>query len=89
MDGVRNEFGKEDVVVGCVANGATDNADGEGEGRDGCNEVLRVDQRDRGWGKEWGRMGHTSGQTMVVMIEAGTTMPPIPRPARTRRPHAR
>lgn len=28
----------------------------------------------------------TSGQIMVVMIEAGTTIPPIPRPAKTRRP---
>jgi len=28
----------------------------------------------------------SSGQMMVVMIEAGTTMPPMPRPARIRRP---
>lgn len=28
----------------------------------------------------------SSGQIMVVMMEAGTTMPPMPRPARTRRP---
>jgi len=28
----------------------------------------------------------TSGQMMVVMIEAGTTIPPMPMPARTRRP---
>ena len=31
----------------------------------------------------------SSGQMMVVMIEAGTTMPPIPRPPRMRRPQAR
>ena len=31
----------------------------------------------------------TSGQMIVVMIEAGTTMPPMPRPARTNRPYAR
>src|SRR5437763_15620084 len=30
----------------------------------------------------------SSGQMMVVMIEAGTTMPPMPRPARTRRPQS-
>jgi hypothetical protein len=29
----------------------------------------------------------SSGQMIVVMIEAGTTMPPIPSPARTRSPH--
>lgn len=41
VNGVRNEFGNEDVVIGCVANGATDDADGEGEGCDGSDEVLR------------------------------------------------
>lgn len=30
-------------------------------------------------GKEWG--GLTSGQIIMVMIEAGTTIPPIPNPA--------
>ena len=30
----------------------------------------------------------SSGQMMVVMMEAGTTMPPIPRPAKTRRPQS-
>jgi len=30
----------------------------------------------------------SSGQIIVVMIEAGTTMPPIPRPARIRRPQS-
>ena len=29
----------------------------------------------------------TSGQMIVVMIDAGTTIPPIPRPATTRIPH--
>lgn len=29
----------------------------------------------------------SSGQMIVVMILAGTTIPPIPRPARTRIPH--
>ena len=44
-----------------------------------------------GWrmGDGVGEDGRTSGQMMVVMMEAGTTMPPIPRPARTRRPQAR
>lgn len=31
----------------------------------------------------------SSGQIMVVMIEAGMTIPPIPRPPRIRRPQAR
>ena len=35
VDGVVGEFGDEDVVVGCVADGAADDADGEGEGCDG------------------------------------------------------
>jgi len=38
--GVGDEFVDEDVVVGCVANGAADDADGEGEGGDGGDEVL-------------------------------------------------
>lgn len=29
----------------------------------------------------------SSGQMMVVMMEAGTTIPPIPRPATTRIPY--
>ena len=41
MNGIGEEFGEEDVVVGCVADGATDHADGEGEGCDGCDEILR------------------------------------------------
>lgn len=28
----------------------------------------------------------TSGQMIVVIIDAGTTIPPIPRPAKTRSP---
>jgi DNA gyrase inhibitor GyrI len=35
---------------------------------------------------KWDRL--TSGQMMVVMIEAGTTMPPIPRPAMVRIPQS-
>lgn len=38
--GVGDEFVDEDVVVGCVADGAADDADGEGEGGDGGDEVL-------------------------------------------------
>lgn len=30
----------------------------------------------------------SSGQMIVVMIEAGTTMPPMPRPATTRIPQS-
>lgn len=30
----------------------------------------------------------SSGQITVVIIEAGTTIPPIPRPARTRMPQS-
>lgn len=30
----------------------------------------------------------SSGQMMVVIMEAGTTMPPMPRPARTSRPQS-
>lgn len=30
--------------------------------------------------------GLTSGQIIVVIIDAGTTIPPIPRPAKTRSP---
>ena len=41
MDGVGNEFGNEYVVVGCVADGATNDANSEGEGRHGCDEVLK------------------------------------------------
>lgn len=40
VDGVGNEFGCEDVVVDCVADSASDDADCEGEGRYGCDEVL-------------------------------------------------
>lgn len=35
VDCVGGESGDEDVVVGCVADGAADDADGEGEGCDG------------------------------------------------------
>ena len=35
VDCVVGEFGDEDVEVGCVADGAADDADGEGEGCDG------------------------------------------------------
>lgn len=42
MDGVGGEFVDEDVVVGCVANGAADDADGESEGRDGGDEILDI-----------------------------------------------
>lgn len=38
--GVGDKFVDEDVVVGRVADGAADDADGEGEGRDGGDEVL-------------------------------------------------
>ncbi len=85
--GVGDEFVDEDVVVGCVADGAADDADGEGEGGDGGDEVLWG-----GFSKAKFRGGirclgePTSGQMMVVMIEAGTTIPPMPMPARTRRP---
>ena len=89
VDGVGDEFGDEDVVIGRVADGATNDADGKGECCDGRDEVLKGCQWGGAWGREWARMERTSGQMMVVMIEAGTTMPPIPRPARTRRPHAR
>ena len=41
VEGVVGEFGGEDVVVGCVADGAADDADGEGEGCDGGDEVLK------------------------------------------------
>ena len=41
VDGVGDEFGDEDVVVGRVADGAAEDADGEGEGGDGGDEVLR------------------------------------------------
>ena len=41
VDGVGDEFGDEHVVVGCVADGATDDADGEGDGCHGCDEILR------------------------------------------------
>lgn len=41
VDGVGDEFREEDVVVGCVADGAPNDADGEGEGCNGCDEVLR------------------------------------------------
>lgn len=37
---VGDEFGDEDVVVNCVADAAADDADGEGEGGDGGDEVL-------------------------------------------------
>ena len=30
---------------------------------------------------------HTSGHMIVVMMDAGTTIPPIPRPASARSPH--
>ena len=90
VDCIVGEFGDEDVVVGCVADGAANDADGEGESCDGGDEILsgsvsRV-MRIAGGG---GRVGRTSGQMIVVMMEAGTTMPPIPRPARTSRPQAR
>ena len=35
VDGVGGEFVDEDIEVGCVADGAADDADGEGEGCDG------------------------------------------------------
>ena len=40
VDCVVGELGDEDVVVGRVADGAADDADGEGEGCDGGDEVL-------------------------------------------------
>ena len=41
VDGVGDEFGDEDVVIGRVADGATNDADGKGECCDGRDEVLR------------------------------------------------
>ena len=41
MDGVGGELLGEDVVVGCVANRASDDADGKGERCDGADEVLK------------------------------------------------
>lgn len=85
--GVGDEFVDEDVVVGCVADGAADDADGEGEGGDGGDEVLWGGLIKRNFGGGIRCLGEpTSGQMMVVMIEAGTTIPPMPMPARTRRP---
>jgi len=85
--GVGDEFVDEDVVVGCVADGAADDADGEGEGGDGGDEVLWGGLVKRNFGGGIRYLGEpTSGQMMVVMIEAGTTIPPMPMPARTRRP---
>lgn len=41
VDCIGGEFGDEDVVVGCVADGAADDADGQGEGCDGGDQVLK------------------------------------------------
>ena len=51
MDGVGDEFLDEDVVVGGVADGAADDADGEREGGDGRDEVVGADdgRHDGGW----------------------------------------
>lgn len=89
MDGVGGKFGEEDVVVRCVTDGTTDDTDGEGEGCNGRDEVLKGCYWAEDRGRSGKRMGLTSGQIMVVIMEAGTTMPPMPRPARTRRPQAR
>ena len=43
VDGVGDEFVVEDVVVDGVAHRAADDADGEGEGRDGGDEVVGAD----------------------------------------------
>lgn len=85
----------EDIVVGRVADAAADNTDRKSEGGNGSNEVLNSDENElnhqgtliemetaEDWNAEL-----TSGQIIVVMIDAGTTMPPIPSPAITNNPH--
>lgn len=40
MEGTGDEFGDEDVVVGCVTDGAADDADRKCQGCNGGDEVL-------------------------------------------------
>jgi hypothetical protein len=83
--GHRDEFGNEDVVVDCVANATTDDSDGKGQGRN-CGDQILAMCVSIFRGKKNRKL--TSGQMIVVMIEAGTTIPPIPSPARTRSPQS-
>ena len=51
LDSIWHEFLDKDVVVGRVADGTTDDADGQRKGGDGGDEVIRADDggHDRGW----------------------------------------
>ena len=51
LDCVGHEFGNEDVVVGAVADGATDDSDRESEGADGGDEVVGAN--DCGYDGRW------------------------------------
>lgn len=43
IDGVWDEFVVKDVIVGCIADGAANDANGESEGGDRGNEVVGAD----------------------------------------------
>ena len=45
FDRVLDEFGYEDIVVGTVADAATDDTDGESERGNGGDEVIGADDR--------------------------------------------
>ena len=50
VNGVGDKFGAKDVVVRRVADRAPDDADRQGEGGNGCDEVLRQCQSGEAWG---------------------------------------
>lgn len=86
VDGVGDEFADEDIVVDAIADATTDDTNSESQGCNGGNEIL-LDGVSRGPCHMPGK-ALTSGQIMVVMMDAGTTIPPIPSPARMRRPQS-
>lgn len=51
LDSIWHEFLDKDIVVGRVADGTTDDADGQRKGGDGGDEVVGADDggHDRGW----------------------------------------
>jgi hypothetical protein len=49
---IGDEFRNKNVVVGCVAYGAADDANGEGEGGNGTDEVVRADDSSDDGGRD-------------------------------------
>ena len=84
FDCVGDEFADKDVVVCAITDRAAYNADGEGQSRDGGNEVVRANDRCY----DLGTVSYCSASGVLQLTEAGTTIPPVPSPPRISKPQS-